>query len=160
MRPYPLFIIDTSRSHGRGREVDYIACTSTQLPWVGEVTYLAPEELAIDQDWQTKNPMCIYSEPHPKGSVRAKIKILNAPAGAKAGDLRQLLRRALKEWYIRQNVVTVTDLDNPTNEAIVKFCDVLIDQNTESLRENPADRQCRLVQSILTKIKNDYASKK
>ncbi len=38
-RKYPLFVIDTSRTHGRGRETDYISCTSTELPFVASVNY-------------------------------------------------------------------------------------------------------------------------
>lgn len=150
-RNYPLYIIDTSRSHGRGREVDYIACTSAQLPWVGEVTLVSPSELAIDQDWEQRNPLCAYSDPNDNG-IRVKVKAVQVPDTYKPADLRQLLRRALKEWAIRNEVVTVKSFDDPGDDAVRRFAEVLLGQTAENLRANPSDRQARLVKSILHKI--------
>ncbi len=155
MRNYPLFIIDTSRCHGRGREVDYIACTSAQLPWVGEVTYLSPEELAIDQDWSSKNPMCLYSEPNTNG-IRIKLKAIDIPSNCKMAELKQLLRRAMKEWITRLDIVTFKAADEPGNEAVAKFCDVLLGQNATMLRDNPDGPQARMVRSILLTIKSRF----
>ena len=45
-RKYPLFIIDSSRSHGRGAETDYISCTSNELPFVAAVTLHEKKEYA------------------------------------------------------------------------------------------------------------------
>lgn len=150
-RNYPLYIIDTSRSHGRGREVDYIACTSAQLPWVGEVTLVSPSELAIDQDWEQRNPLCAYSEPNHLG-IRAKVKAVQLPDDYKPADLRVLLRRALKEWTIRMNIVTFHG-DTPTDEAVRAFCEVLLGQTAENIRANPGDQQAHMVRNILNTIK-------
>ena len=153
MRNFPLFIIDTSRSHGRGREDDFISCTSREIPFVAEVTLLDGAGLAIDQDWSQKNPLCLYSDE--RHGIRAKLKVVDKPEGAKQGDLRQLMKRALKEWLLRRQTVSV-NLSDVSTEAILKFCDLLIQQTSEELRENPSDSQAKTVRAILTRIKHDY----
>lgn len=160
-REIPLFIIDSSRSHGRGREKDFVACTSKEFPWYGEITLLNAGELEIDQDWTYKNPLCIYID---NGTgIWAKLKVKGAPGGLflshdNSSELQSLMRRCLKEWRIRRGTVTV-DTENVSNEAIVKFADTLLEQTRENLRENPKDRQAYTVGCILTKIKEDYSNK-
>lgn len=172
-REYPLFIIDNSRSHGRGREKDFVACTSRELPWVGEITILTEQELEIDQDWKQKNWWCIYTDDCsasgrllPTGrkngaGLRGKLKVLSTPVvidNSNRGDLQALMRRCLKEWRIRRGTVAV-DLEDISNEAVVKFADTLLEQTRENLRENPKDSQAYMVGCILTKIKKDYSEK-
>jgi len=159
-REIPLFIIDSSRSHGRGREKDFVACTSRELPWVGEITILTERELEIDQDWQKRNTLCAYTEPNEAG-IRAKLKVVSVSDGfpvGKTSDLQALMRRCLKEWRIRRGTVAV-DLDDISNEAVVKFAETLLEQTRENLRENPKDNQAYMVGCILTKIKKDYSNK-
>lgn len=154
MRKYPLFIIDTSRSHGRGREKDFVACTSKELPFVGEISLLNQHELEIDQDWQMKTRTVMYSEP--RGGIRAKLKIVSAlDDDVDYTELHSLMRRCMKEWGIRMSTVKV-DLDNVSNEAVLQLIDALLEQTRENARENPNDSQARTVGAILTKIKNDY----
>lgn len=160
-REFPLFIIDNSRSHGRGREKDFVACTSKDFPWYGEITILNEQELEIDQDRTHRNPLCLYSDPTGTG-LRAKLKVLDAPGGLSAdkinsSDFQSLMRRCLKEWKIRRNTVAV-DLENISNEAVVRFAETLLEQTRENLRENPKDSQAYMVGCILTKIKRDYQS--
>lgn len=157
-REFPLFIIDSSRNHGRGREKDFVACTAKDMPWVGEITLLKEEELEIDQDWKQKNILCEYTEPNQAG-IRAKLKVVSVPDGSAVGknELQSLMRRCLKEWRIRRGTVAV-DLEDISNEAVVKFADTLLEQTRENLRENPKDQQAYMVGCILTKIKNDYST--
>ena len=117
---------------------------------MGEVTLLNSEELVIDQDWASKSPDCVYSEPNPIG-IRVKLKVVEGVPE------RNLMKRALKEWMIRRSTVSV-DMDDVSSEAIVKFCDILLEQTRENLRENANDKQAKVVSAILTKIKNDYES--
>ena len=157
-REYPLFIIDNSRSHGRGREKDFVACTSKELPWVGEITILTEQELEIDQDWQQKPFNVAFTDDNGAG-MRGKLKVLSTPVvidNSNRGDLQALMRRCLKEWRIRRGTVPV-DMDNISNETVVKFANVLLEQTRENLRENPKDKQAYMVGCILTKIKNDYS---
>lgn len=160
-RNIPLFIIDSSRSHGRARETDFVACTSRELPWYGEITLLNDQELEIDQDWSMKNPLCVYTERNDIG-IRAKLKVVSAFGGlymdnGNRSELQSLMRRCLKEWRIRRGTVAV-DLDDISNEAVAKFADALLEQTRENLRENPKDKQAYMVGCILTKIKNDYSN--
>lgn len=148
-RTYPLFIIDTSRAHGRARETDFISCTSQESPFIAEVTLLNEAELSIDQDWRTKASDCIYSDPNP-ANIRAKLKVVSGTPD------RNLMKRALKEWLTRRAATTV-DTEDISNEAIVKFCDTLLEQTRENLRANPKDAQAYMVGCILDKIKNDYS---
>ena len=115
---------------------------------------LTQEELSIDQDWSSKNPLCLYTEPNPTG-IRGKLKVVDYPKDAKMSDLKSLMRRCLKEWRIRRGTVAV-DLENISNEAVVKFAETLLEQTRENLREKPNDKQAYMVGCILTKIKNDY----
>ena len=151
MRKYPLFVIDTSRAHGRARETDFLCCTSEQEPFTAEITLVSSEELELDQDYTAKNPLCLYSDANSNG-IRAKIKAVQGCPS------RALLKRALKEWMLRRNIQTV-NIANVTNENILGFLDALIEQSCENLRENPKDAQAHVVLSILRKIKSDYESK-
>lgn len=159
-RGYPLFIIDSSRTHGRGREKDFVACTSRDFPWYGEMTLLTKEELEIDRDWAEKNPSCAYTEDNGAG-IRAKLKVVDAPGGlfpdnSNRAEMQSLMRRCLKEWRIRR-CTTVVNTEDVTSGAVVRFADVLLEQTRENLRENPADKQAHMVASILTKIIEDYS---
>ena len=159
-RDIPLFIIDNSRSHGRGREKDFVACTSRELPWVGEITILNERELEIDQDWQTKPTNVMFTDDRGAG-LRGKLKVVSTPVvidNSNRGDLQALMRRCLKEWLIRRGTVAV-DLENISNEAVVKFADTLLEQTRENLRENPKDSQAYMIGCILTKIRDDYSKK-
>lgn len=156
-RDYPLFIIDNSRSHGRGREKDFVACTSQELPWVGEITILNERELEIDQDWQQKPANVAFTDSNAAG-MRAKLKVVSVPDGSivgKTSELQSLMRRCLKEWRIRRGTVAV-DLEDVSNEAVVKFANVLLEQTRENLRENPKDKQAYMCGCILNKIIKDY----
>lgn len=160
-RDIPLFIIDNSRSHGRGREKDFVACTSREMPWYGEITILNERELEIDQDWQKRNTLCAYTEPNEAG-IRAKLKVIDFREGLYTpndlSQLQSLMRRCLKEWRIRRGTVAV-DMDDITPETVVKFVDTLLEQTRENLRENPKDQQAYMVGCILTKIRDDYSKK-
>lgn len=161
-RDFPLFIIDNSRSHGRGREKDFVACTSKEFPWYGEISLLNEFEILVDQDFSQKNPLCLYT-PENESRIRAKLKVVGAPGGLFVDDknrseLQSLMRRCLKEWRIRRGTVAV-DVEDISDDAVVKFASVLLEQTRENLRENPKDKQAYMVGCILTKIKRDYENK-
>ena len=158
-RVFPLFIIDTDRNHGKGRERDFVACTSKELPWVGEITILNERELEIDQDWQKKNWWCIYTDANSAG-LRGKLKVLSADYidNSNRGDLQSLMRRCLKEWKKRRKTIKV-DMENISDEVVVKFADTMLEQVHETLRVSPDDQQARMVGGILEKLKRDYSIK-
>ena len=152
-RRFPLFIIDSSRSHGRGRETDYISCTSAECPFIAEATLLNHQELEIDADWLTRNDLAVFSDPRGQG-IRAKIRVVEYDPSRSVG-IHSLLRRAMKEYLVRMETVSVDPSDIKA-EDVVWFCDTLLQQTYENLRENPSDRQAMTVQKILAKIKLDY----
>lgn len=154
-RKYPLFIIDTSRSHGRGSETDYISCTSNELPFVAAVTLHEEKEYA--ELYAPTDTTAIWSEPH--GDIRMRIKVISElPSGYDKSVLSGLLRRALKEMLIRRGT-QYADIDNITDDNVVKWCTVLRQQVTENLRECPEDKQQIMNLAILTKILEDYYDK-
>lgn len=152
-RKFPLFIIDSSRSHGRGRETDYISCTSAECPFIAEATLLNPQELEIDADWITRNDLAVFSDPRGQG-IRAKIRVVDYDQSRSVG-IHSLLKRAMKEYLVRMETVEV-DPSDIKSEDVVWFCDALLQQTYENLRENPSDKQAQTVQKILTKIKDGY----
>ena len=152
-RRFPLFIIDSSRSHGRGRETDYISCTSAECPFIAEATLLNPAELEIDADWLTKNELAVFSGPRGQ-NIRVKIRVVEYDPSRSVG-IHSLIKRAMKEYLVRMETVEV-DPSDIKDEDVVWFCETLLGQTYESLRENPSDRQAQTVQKILTKIKDDY----
>ena len=99
-RDIPLFIIDSSRSHGRGHEKDFVACTSRELPWVGEITILNERELEIDQDWQKRNTLCAYTDPNEAG-IRAKLKVVSVSDGS---PRRKISRPAIAHAPLSERV--------------------------------------------------------
>ena len=155
-RRYPLFIIDSSRSHGRGRETDYISCTSAECPFVAEATLLNPQELEIDADWLTRNDLAVFSDPRGQ-NIRAKIRVVDYDQSRSSG-IHSLLKRAMKEYLVRMETVSV-DPSDIKSEDVVWFCTTLLQQTYENLRENPSDKQAQTVQKILVKIRDDYDGK-
>ncbi|MGM9687022.1 MAG: hypothetical protein ACI3YI_12505 [Bacteroidaceae bacterium] len=155
-RRYPLFIIDSSRSHGRGRETDYISCTSAECPFIAEATLLNPQELEIDADWLTKNGLAVFSDPRGMG-IMAKIRVVDYDPSRSSG-IHSLLRRAMKEYLVRMETVSV-DPSDIKSEDVVWFCDTLLGKTYENLREDPSDKQAQTVQKILAKIRDDYENR-
>ena len=152
-RQFPLFIIDTSRAHGRARETDYVACTSKELPFVAELTLLNEAELVIDRDWTDKSPFAIYS--NARAGIRAKLKIVDFPIEANLKTLQSLMKRGLKEWEQRRQAITVSSEDI-SDEVVLAFIETLQEQTRENLRESPYDAQAHMVAAILNKIRSDY----
>ena len=155
-RRFPLFIIDSSRSHGRGRETDYISCTSAECPFIAEATLLNPQELEIDADWLTRNDLAVFSDQRGQ-NIRAKIRVVDYDQSRSSG-IHSLLKRAMKEYLVRMETVSV-DPSDIKGEDVVWFCDTLLQQTYENLRENPSDKQAQTVQKILVKIRDDYDGK-
>jgi hypothetical protein len=152
-RRFPLFIIDSSRSHGRGRETDYISCASAECPFIAEATLLNPQELEIDADWLTRNDLAVFSDPRGQ-NIRAKIRVVDYDPSRSSG-IHSLLKRAMKEYLVRMETVSV-DPSDIRKEDVVWFCTTLLQQTYENIRENPSDKQAMTVQKILAKIREDY----
>ena len=151
-RKYPLFIIDTSRSHGRGAETDYISCTSNELPFVAAVTLHEKKEYA--ELYNPSDITAIWSDE--RNSIRVRIKVTSElPANYDKTVLMSLLRRAMKEVLMRKATQTV-NIDSVTNENVIAWCNAFLQQITENLRNTPEDKMQKMHQSILNKIIKDY----
>ena len=95
----------------------------------------------------------MFSDPRGQ-NIRAKIRVVDYDQSRCAG-IHSLLRRAMKEYLVRMGTVSV-DPSDIKSEDVVWFCDKLLQQTYENLRENPSDKQAMTVQKILAKIREDY----
>ena len=68
---------------------------------------------------------------------------------------KSLLRRALKEITIRRAPVSV-DTDNVSDESVVKFADIVLQQTIERVKKEGGNATDKAVAAILLKIKKDY----
>ena len=150
-RRYPLFIIDSSRQHGRGEELDYISCTASDCQFVAKSEFVA-NQIYLEQ-YDKNNDKVIYSDP--QRDLRIRITVLEI-GEYDPTRLRALLRKALKEQLERHKVIKV-DIGNVKNEDVIKFADLLMLQTAETLADNPDDKTAKMVRAILQKIKEDYA---
>ena len=152
-RKYPLFVIDNSRAHGRGKECDFICCTDSYCPFTASVELLQGEDYKRLYD---KNDYCaIWSDPH--NGIRIYIHIVSDIPVDKERT-KSLLRRALKEMMIRRPPVTV-NINDVSNEAVENFADVLIQQKCEQIRKYGENSTDKAVMAILKKIKEDYGKR-
>jgi hypothetical protein len=149
-RNYPLFIIDSSRSHGRGEECDFLCCTDSTCP------FIAVSELMLDDEYKRlydKTDYCaIWSDQH--NGIRTYIHVIGDKPTNKERT-KSLLRRALKEMTIRRAPVSV-DTDNVSDESVVKFADIVLQQTIERVRKEGGNATDKAVAAILLKIKKDY----
>lgn len=147
-RNYPLFIIDSSREHGRGKESDYISCTSNELPFVAAVTLHNRNDYA--ELYDKNDAMAVWSEEH--NGIRMRVKVISVlPNGYDKFTLSNLLRRALKEMLIRRSTREAY-INNISDADVIKWATVIRQQVTEELRGHPNDNQQRMNLAILTKI--------
>jgi len=123
-RKYPLFVIGTSRNHGRGKEIDYISCASNELPFIAAVSLHKTKEYA--GLYNPEDHTAVWSRPH--GDIRMRIKVVSElPAGYSAAALTNLLRRALKEMAIRRSTQYV-DINNVTDEDVIRWATIIRQQ--------------------------------
>lgn len=147
MRKYPLFIIDTDRSHGRSVETDYMSCTSKEVPFVAEVKVITEED--FNEEYDPANDLCAYSDR--RNGLRMRLKVVSIGDKYDSRQLRQLLKRGLKEILVRKQTVTVNTKD-VSDEAVVKTMQILLTQVYENLREHPDDTQQKILKGVFNKV--------
>lgn len=154
MRDFPLFIIDSSRSHGRGGpECDFIACTSSELPFVASVTILYEDEYIANHE--TSN-LVMYSDA--RNNMRICIRVVSIGKDYDAHTLRSLLKRAIKEIMIRRKVREV-QINDVEDDDVMYFCELQKNVIIEHIRKDESDMNAKLAYSIFSKIINDYKKK-
>ena len=152
-RTYPLFIIDDSRSHGRGSETDYISCTSNECPFVGKITLHEDNEyreIYNPDDYRT-----IWS--NPQHGIRLRIQVVSQLLqGTEPSLVRSLLRRALKEVMLRNHSHRI-NINDVTDEDIVAWADTFLLQVKENLREDPNEKYQKMHYAVLNAIKERFS---
>lgn len=150
----PLFIIDSSQTHGRGYETEWVSCTSASCPFIASVVVIDEQEYARHYD--PSDTMTAYSEV--RNGVRQMVHVTNIDPHHDPTQLRTLLRKLMKELVTRRNI-TEYDSEAPSNEAILRFVEIMQGQNRANLRTEPNDPIHRSVFTILKKMHDDYSSK-
>jgi hypothetical protein len=152
-RNYPLFIIDTSRQHGRGVECDYISCTDSTCPFVAMLEILKEQDFlrTYDSDkwyeaWSDR-----------VNNFRMKLSIISE-LPEDHDRAKNLLKRGLKEIMIRRKARDV-DFSNINDDDVIQFVKTLQEQCYEAIRENDRPDVHRISLAMLTKIRNDYENK-
>ncbi len=147
MRKYPLYIIDTDRSHGRSVETDYLSCTSKELPFVAEVKVITEAE--YKEEYNPDNDLAAYSDS--RHGLRMRVKVVDIDKDYDRRQLKALLKRALKEVLLRKQAVSV-NVQDVSDEAVVKTMEILLGQVYENLRENPEDTQQKILKGVFNKV--------
>lgn len=150
----PLFIIDSSQTHGRGYETEWVSCTSASCPFIASVVVIDEQEYARHYD--PSDTMTAYSEAH--NGVRQMVHVTNIGAEHDPSQLRTLLRKLVKELMLRKAIVEYSP-EAPSDEAIIKFIEILQGQNRENLRTEPNEQTHRTVYALLKKLHDDYSNK-
>ena len=150
-RKYPLFITDLSRSHGRAVETDYISCTSRELPFVTEVTYISENQYLREYD--RENPLIIYDNGH--NNCRIRMEVVEIRRDFDEAQLRGLLNRAMKEFVMRRMVTASVDVPESVVNKL-NFVEELIKQGQEQKRKSPGNKIVDYSLGILQSIKEDY----
>jgi hypothetical protein len=152
-RNYPLFIIDTSRQHGRGVECDYISCTDSTCPFVAIL------EILTDKDYlRTYDASRWYEVWSDKvNNFRMKLSIVSELPDDH-DRARSLLKRGLKEVLIRRKPREL-DLSNTSNEDVLHFVNILKEQCYEAIREGDRPDVHKISLAMLNKIESDYKMK-
>ena len=151
-RNYPLFVIDSSRSHGRGTETDYISCTGHECPFVAKVTL--HEENEYRELYEPNDYRTIWADP--QNGIRMRIQIVSElQPGADPSLVRSLLRRAQKEMLIRHHPQSI-NLQDVKETDVVAWADAFLLQVAENLREEPSDSIQKMHYAILQKIKEKF----
>lgn len=149
--PKPLFIIDTEQTHGRGEETQWVSCTSSSCPFIANVVIVDEHEYIRHYD--PADNLTVYSKP--SNGMRLMAHVTNIASDYDPATLRTLLRKLIKELLIRQSIVSY-DPEDPSDEAIIKFIEVLQGQNRENLRAEPTEPTHRMVFGLLRKMHQDY----
>mgnify|MGYP003571326959 CR=1 FL=1 len=147
----PLFIIDTSQTHGRGEETQWVSCTSGSCPFVASVVVIDEQEFARHYDPQ--DVLTAYSDA--SNGMRLMAHVTNIAPDYNPAQARTLLRKLIKELMTRRRIVEY-DPEDPSDEAVLKFIEVLQGQNRENLRTDPTNPTHRMVFSLLRKLHRDY----
>ena len=153
-RRYPLFIIDTSRAHGRELETDYLSCTSLDLPFVAEVTYI--NEAQFEREYDKTNVLIKYGLSH--NGFRIRIEVVQIRPNYDATALRMLLQRALKEVEQHRSATRTAGV-SITHADKISFVEELIRQGHQQHRMHPDNSVICQSLAILESLKDDLREK-
>lgn len=148
----PLFVIDDERKHGRGKETDWVCCTSASTPFVAMVTM--ENEAAFLEQYDKDDALTAWSLP--QNGIRVRMTVTDIAEGYNRSEVRSLLRRGVKEYLLRRQV-EVVDRDTVTDDNCVWLLDKLLEQNAENIRTDVETPWHKTIRAILLKMRKDYA---
>ena len=150
-RKYPLFIIDTARTHGRELETDYLSCTSKELPFVAEATYITEEQ--YQKEYSRENSLVIYSLE--RNGIRLRLEVVDVAENHDAVLLHSLLVRAVKEFVKRRQLTEITVRNGLQANKLI-FVEELIKQGLQQKRREPDNKVVDDSLAVLYSMKEDY----
>ena len=153
-RKYPLFVIDTARTHGRELETDYISCTSKELPFVAEATYITDAQ--YQKEYDRDNNLVIYGIV--RNGFRLRLEVVDVAENYDMAQLRSLLTRAVKEFVKRKQLSEVPVADDTQANKLI-FINEMIKQGLQQKRREPGNEVVDQSLAILYSIKEDYERK-
>lgn len=147
---FPLFIIDSSRQHGRGEECDYLYCTAHDCEFIAKVELIEEKEFKLTYNKNDKKT--IYSDV--RNELRIRIQVIQIYEADEA-RLQTLLKKALKEVLERRQSNVIGD--KITDSDVVLLISTIIEQLKEQIALHPNSPANYILQlRIFSKILQDY----
>lgn len=144
-REIPLFIIDTSRAHGRG-ECDFIVCTDRDSGFIARVDYISEEREEAGDD---------YRIGYPRNGISLRMQIVqHTGANMRQGDVRTLLKRGM-DYYARA-ATRPMDIGSPSRRECAEFLRTLAMANMHNIDSAGSDYTQR--QTVMRSISMLQAS--
>lgn len=152
LKDYPLFIIDRSRSHGRGRERDFVSCYSHDCKFVAAIDIVSDDvyQREYDKDFLRAS----WSDS--RNGLRIRIEVCDAEC---TDDKRMfsLLKRAVKEVEKRLKATEFNAREVDDTDAL-HFATLLYRQYVEQQASGGLDPEYLPYAKVLKKIMYDYGA--
>jgi len=155
-RKIPLFIIDDSKRHGRGPdECDFFACTSKQLPFVGCIDILTEREYLSTHN--NNDATTAYGAP--RNGFVVRVHATEAPNKYDDSDLKNLLKRALKEIETRKSLFEI-NVNEISDKDVINFLEIQTKAMESEMRKSEHLYEVlKTSYKITSKILHDYKNK-
>lgn len=127
-REFPLFILDTLRTHKRG-ECDFLVCTDRDNGFIAKIDFIPGEKEEAGAD---------YRIGYANDGISCRIRIQQMTgANSRESDIRTLLKKGL-EYYV-QAVRCQVNIERPSRQQCADFIRQLIRGNMKALDDAGSD---------------------
>lgn len=127
-REFPLFILDTLRTHKRG-ECDFIVCTDRDNGFIAKIDFIPGEKEETCAD---------YRIGYANNGISCRIRIQQMTgANSRESDIRTLLKKGL-DYYV-QAVRCQVNIERPSRQQCADFIRQLIRSNMKAIDDAGSD---------------------